>query len=251
MSHHSYGPDVGVPRILELLKETGTAATFFIPGWVAEHRPHLASDIVEAGHEVAHHSYSNHPPTAMPVDEEREDFERAVAVFAKQDIPVAGHRAAHLSATWLTAELVAEYGLLYDSSMRGDDQPYRLPTERGAVTEIPVNCLTSNGPLSPCLPTGYCDVQAHSPRQALQAWVDELDAVRHCNGLFTLAVDPSTAGRPAWVAALRKLIEYVQEAGDIALARCQDIAHAASLDSSVVSRRVTLPNGLTKVYPAP
>ncbi len=53
----------------------------------------------------------------MPVDEEREDFERAVAAFAKQDIPLAGHRAAHLSATRLTAELMAEYGLLYDSSL--------------------------------------------------------------------------------------------------------------------------------------
>ena len=39
MSHQSYGPDVGVPRILDMLDDLGVPATFFIPGWVAEHRP--------------------------------------------------------------------------------------------------------------------------------------------------------------------------------------------------------------------
>jgi peptidoglycan/xylan/chitin deacetylase (PgdA/CDA1 family) len=62
MSHQSYGPDVGVPRILHMLDEVGVRATFFVPGWVAEHRPGLAAEIVERGHEVAHHSYSHRSP---------------------------------------------------------------------------------------------------------------------------------------------------------------------------------------------
>ena len=36
MSHQSYGPLVGVPRILALLKRHDLRATFFIPGWTVE-----------------------------------------------------------------------------------------------------------------------------------------------------------------------------------------------------------------------
>jgi peptidoglycan/xylan/chitin deacetylase (PgdA/CDA1 family) len=45
-----------------MLDEVGVRATFFVPGWVAEHRPGLAAEIVERGHEVAHHSYSHRSP---------------------------------------------------------------------------------------------------------------------------------------------------------------------------------------------
>ena len=88
MSHQAYGPDVGVPRILEMLAELGVPATFFVPGWVAEQRPGLAATIVEHGHEVAHHSYSHRAPTSLSADEERADFERALAVFVAQGIEI-------------------------------------------------------------------------------------------------------------------------------------------------------------------
>ena len=65
MSHQAYGPDVGVPRILDLLDRLDVPATFFVPGWVAEQRPHLAPSIVERGHEVAHHSYSHRSATDL------------------------------------------------------------------------------------------------------------------------------------------------------------------------------------------
>ena len=81
MSHQAYGPDVGVPRILDLLDQLEVSATFFVPGWVAEQRPGLAPSIVERGHEVAHHSYSHRPATDLTPGEQRDDFERALAVL--------------------------------------------------------------------------------------------------------------------------------------------------------------------------
>lgn len=89
MSHQAYGPDVGLPRILGILDDLGVPATFFVPGWVAEHRPGLAASIAERGHEVAHHSYSHRAATSMTPAEERADFERALAVFADQGIEIA------------------------------------------------------------------------------------------------------------------------------------------------------------------
>src|SRR5690606_16262615 len=92
MSHQAYGPDVGLPRILDLLDELGVPATFFMPGWVAEQRPGLAARIVAAGHEVAHRSYAHRPPTSLTPEQERADFVRALRVFQDQGVAVAGHR---------------------------------------------------------------------------------------------------------------------------------------------------------------
>src|ERR1700748_58040 len=62
MTHQAFGPRVGVPRILALLAEYGLPATFFVPGLTAERYPQTVADILEAGHEVAHHSWSHRSP---------------------------------------------------------------------------------------------------------------------------------------------------------------------------------------------
>src|SRR5262245_23501370 len=55
------GPDPeDTPRLLALLAEHGARATFFVIGEKAERHPELIRDIVAAGHEVAHHTYT-HP----------------------------------------------------------------------------------------------------------------------------------------------------------------------------------------------
>ena len=236
MSHQSYGPDVGVPRILDLLDETGVPATFFVPGWVAEQRPGLAASIIERGHEVAHHSYSHRPPTEMTADEERADFERAMEVFAAQDIPIAGHRAANWSSTWLTSSLVAEYGLLYDSSLMGDDRPYALRTDAGTIVELPVHWSLDDWEQYAFLPAPHIGSVIESPRKVLEMWTDELDAMRHYGCLFNLTNHPFLTGRPSRAVALRRLIEHAQERGDVHFARCSDVARAARADTSLPLR---------------
>ena len=39
LSQGRYGAQVGVPRLLDVLAQERVPATFFIPGWVAEHHP--------------------------------------------------------------------------------------------------------------------------------------------------------------------------------------------------------------------
>ena len=43
--------------VLQLLREEGTRATFFVLGWVADHYPHLVAEIAADGHEIATHGY--------------------------------------------------------------------------------------------------------------------------------------------------------------------------------------------------
>lgn len=249
MSHQAYGPDVGLPRILDLLDELEVPATFFVPGWVAERRPGLAASIVERGHEVAHHSYSHRPPTSMTPQEERADFERALEVFADQGIEIAGYRAALWEATWWTAELVAEYGLRYDSSLMGDDRPYRVGTEAGEIVELPVHWSLDDWEQYAYLPEPHVGSVIESPRKALELWRAELDGMRHYGCLFNLCAHPFLSGRPGRALALRGFIEYAQERGDVTFARCRDVAESTTTDPAVPVRPHEPPAVDPDVYP--
>ncbi|HEX7525123.1 MAG TPA: polysaccharide deacetylase family protein, partial [Gaiellaceae bacterium] len=71
MSHQAYGPLVGVPRILDLLREYSLPATFFVPGWTADRYPQVIEAILKAGHEIGHHSYAHKSPFVLTEQEER------------------------------------------------------------------------------------------------------------------------------------------------------------------------------------
>jgi peptidoglycan-N-acetylglucosamine deacetylase len=59
------GPDPQfTPKLLEILKKHGAAATFFVLGRQAELYPYILRQILEAGSEVANHSYS-HPSFSL------------------------------------------------------------------------------------------------------------------------------------------------------------------------------------------
>lgn len=249
MSHQSYGPDVGVPRILDMLDELGVPATFFVPGWVAEHRPGLAARIVDRGHEVAHHSYSHRSPVAMTAAEERADFERGLQVFADQGIEISGHRAALWGASWQTPELIAEYGLSYDSSLMHDDRPYRLATARAPIVELPVHWSLDDWEQYAYLPEPHIGAVIESPRKVAEMWRDELNAMRRYQCLFNLCVHPFLSGRPSRIVALRGLIEEALELGDVRFMRCRDVAEAVNADDAVVARTVTRPEVSADVYP--
>lgn len=249
MSHQSYGPDVGVPRILDLLDDLGVPATFFIPGWVAEQRPGLAATIVDRGHEVGHHSYSHRAPTSLTAQEERDDFERALEVFETQGIEISGHRAALWGASFRTADLVAEHGLAYDSSLMHDDRPYRLGTAHGDLVELPVHWSLDDWEQYAFLPAPHVGSVIESPTKAVEMWRAELDGMRHYHSLFNLCVHPFLSGRPGRAIALRQLIEYALDCGDVRFARCRDVAGEALADETLAVRRLQRPHVDDEVYP--
>lgn len=249
MGHQAYGPDVGVPRIMDLLDDLDVPATFFVPGWVAEQRPGLAASIVERGHEVAHHSYSHRTPADMSPEEEREDFERALDVFQRQDISIHGHRAALWDASWNTAALVAEHGLSYDSSLMADDRPYLIETDQGDIAELPVHWSLDDWEQYAFLPAPRIGSVIESPLKVLEMWKAELDAMRHYGSLFNLTNHPFLSGRPSRAIALRQLIEYAQSHGDVRFARCAEVARAAAQDDALQPRRLTRPDVDPGVYP--
>ena len=64
------GPDPRwTPQLLDILKEKGIKASFFVVGQKVENHPELAARIVQEGHEVGVHTYTH--PNLMEVSDER------------------------------------------------------------------------------------------------------------------------------------------------------------------------------------
>jgi peptidoglycan-N-acetylglucosamine deacetylase len=240
MSHQAYGPLVGVPRILDLLREYSLPATFFVPGWTADRYPETVDAILAEGHEIGHHSYAHFSPFAQTEDEERADFERALAALQRLGAAVEGFRCPSWEPGWRTPGIVAEHGLAYDSSLMDADRPYLLETGAGEIVELPVHWALDDWEQYAYIPDPPFRSAIESPAKVLDLWTSELDAMRRYGCLFVLTCHPFLSGRPHRVEVLRRLIEHALEAGDVRFSHCRDVA-ARTREDPRAARRVLSP----------
>ena len=84
--------------VLALLAESGSKATFFTLGWIAERYPQLVSRIVAEGHELASHGYGHQRATDQSRAEFLEDIRTAKSLLEDvAGIAVKGYRAPSFS----------------------------------------------------------------------------------------------------------------------------------------------------------
>jgi len=108
-------------RLLDLFDETESRATFFVLGWVAEHRPALVREVAARGHEIACHGYGHEIVYEIGPERFREDLKRGRgAIEDAVGTRVEGYRAPSFSITerslW-ALEILAEEGFRFDSSI--------------------------------------------------------------------------------------------------------------------------------------
>jgi polysaccharide deacetylase family protein (PEP-CTERM system associated) len=145
--------EANVDRILALLAERDTRATFFTLGWVAERYPQLVRRIAAGGHELASHGYGHQRASDLNREELWQDVSRAKQLL--EDLSgraVPGYRAPSFSIgtgnLW-AFDVLARAGHRYSSSIypiRHDhygmpDAPrfaYRLDN---GMLEVPVTTL--------------------------------------------------------------------------------------------------------------
>ncbi|MCB1735975.1 MAG: DUF3473 domain-containing protein [Gammaproteobacteria bacterium] len=141
-------------RILDMLAEHETRATFFTLGWVAERFPALLRRMVAEGHEVASHGWSHVRVINQQPDEFRDDVTRTKALL--EDVTgqrVRGYRAASYSIgrdnLW-ALDVLDETGHDYSSSifpihhdLYGMPEAPRFPfhPEGLSLLEIPVTTV--------------------------------------------------------------------------------------------------------------
>ena len=87
-----------VERILALLQENNTHATFFTLGWIAERYPALVRRIVDGGHELASHGYGHERVSDLSEAAFFDDIHRAKALLEDiAGVRVQGYRAPSFS----------------------------------------------------------------------------------------------------------------------------------------------------------
>lgn len=235
MSHQSYGPLVGVPRILALLRRHDIRATFFVPGYSAQRYPEVTRSIAGAGHEIAHHSYFHENTIGM--DEKTEADMIDLGLRALHDVAGVrprGYRAPMWEMNYHTPRLLAERGFRYDSSLMDSDHPYVLAVgpepEAGSLVEVPVSWGLDDWEQYAFLPSLIGSGVIESPAKALEIWTLELEAMHRLGAAFVLCCHPFLSGRPSRAEALDRLIERMRALPGLWITTVGDLAeHVGSL----------------------
>jgi peptidoglycan/xylan/chitin deacetylase (PgdA/CDA1 family) len=131
---------VAIPRLLNLLSERNLPSTWFIPGHTIETYPEVCREIVAADHEVGLHGYAHENAGVLDEKQEREMFRRIYGLVGDvAGVPPKGNRAPAWDFTPYTVEILLDLGLLYDSSLMGNDySPYYVRRSRKIPQDAPM-----------------------------------------------------------------------------------------------------------------
>lgn len=233
MSQGEYGSRVGVPRILDLLGRTGVPATFFVPAVSALLHPDEQRRVVAEGHEIGLHGWIHELNTAVPPEAERDLHFRAADTLERiTGVRPVGMRTPSWDFSDATLAIERELGLLYDSSLMADDDPYEIVAdgEPTGMVELPVEWIRDDAvyfnmnrfqALRP-----YTD-----PETVLSIFRREFDRAHAEGGLFLLTMHPHVITYRSRFFILEQLIAHIQATGDAWFATHADIARFA-LDAS-------------------
>ena len=225
LSQGEFGPNVAVPRIIELLAKYDVPATFYVPGWVAERYPHAVERIAAAGHELAPHGYLHEPPATLSGGEEAEILDRSTAILER----MTGERPlGYRSPSWELSEhsltLLAERGFVYDSSLMGDDAPYTVEAGDRRLVELPVHWSLDDAPYFVFNPASQRSSVMASPSQVYDIWAAAFDELYERGRAFMLTTHPWIIGRAGRLRMLERLIQHMHTVPRVQFARAIDIA---------------------------
>lgn len=226
LSQGQYGARAGVPRILALLRRYDLKASFFVPAVIAKLYPDEQTRIVAEGHEIGMHGWIHERTSPLAEDVERDLMRRAYDVLAKASgqVPV-GIRVPSWDFSPNTLKLIREMGLLYDSSLMADDEPYEL-VENGeptGVVELPVEWIKDDAPYLNM--NRFEAIRPYTPPSAvLEIFKSEFDGAVAENGLFLLTMHPHIIGHRSRMALLDELVRHMKATPGVWFATHADVA---------------------------
>lgn len=237
ISRGVFAGEVGVPRLVKLMKKYDLPATFFWPGHSIETFPEQFDQTVNEGFEIGVHGYSHENPLAMTREQETDILDYYIDLITKRS----GTRPTGYVAPWwefshVTNELLIERGIKYDHSlMHRDHEPYYVrvgdswtnidydkpasewmkPLVRGTETdlvEIPASWYLDDLPPMMFIKSSPNSHGFVNPRDIEDLWRDQFDWVyrEYDNAIFPITMHPDVSGRPQVQLMLERLIEHFQ-----------------------------------------
>ncbi|MFA7527974.1 MAG: allantoinase PuuE [Ottowia sp.] len=203
---YEYGSRAGFWRVLRLFRERQMKATVFAVGLALKMNPQVVPAMMDAGWEIASHSWRWIDYQYMGADQEREHIAKTVELITR----LAGKR----PVGWYTGrnnartrQLVAEYGgFLYDADSYADDLPYWELVSGKPELIVPYTLDTND--------MRYVQVQGfHSGDQYFTYMKDAFD-VLYAEGetspkMMSVGLHCRLSGHPGRAAALARFMDYV------------------------------------------
>ncbi len=226
LSWGEYGSRRGIPRIRRVLDRFGAKASFFVPAVSALLHAEEQRSLTEDGHEIGLHGWIHELNNGLNAPTERELMLRAADTLEK----VSGTRPVGMrTPSWdyspNTLSLAREMGLIYDSSLFSDDDPYEIVQngEATGMVELPVEWIRDDavyfmmnrfGAQRPYTP----------PTDVLDIFTREFEGAYAEGGLFLLTMHPHVIGYRSRIFILEELMERISTKGDCWIATHADIA---------------------------
>jgi peptidoglycan/xylan/chitin deacetylase (PgdA/CDA1 family) len=212
LSQGQYGNRVGIPRILQLLKQHDVPASFFVPAVVALLYPDEQREVVNGGHEIGLHGWIHELNTKVPAADERDlHFRSADAIEQITGVRPVGMRTPSWDFSGATLSIQRELGLVYDSSLMADDDPYEILQEGQptGMVELPVEWIRDDAVYFNM--NRFTALRPYtSPEVVLDIFRREFDAAYRENSLFLLTMHPHIIGHRSRMFILDELIQYMK-----------------------------------------
>jgi peptidoglycan/xylan/chitin deacetylase (PgdA/CDA1 family) len=212
LSQGQYGNRVGIPRILALLKKHDVPASFFVPAVVALLYPDEQREVVNTGHEIGLHGWIHELNTKVPAADERDlHFRSADAIEQITGVRPVGMRTPSWDFSGATLSIQRELGLIYDSSLMADDDPYEILQEGQptGMVELPVEWIRDDAVYFNM--NRFTALRPYtSPEVVLNIFKREFDAAYAENSLFLLTMHPHIIGHRTRMFVLDELIDYIK-----------------------------------------
>jgi peptidoglycan/xylan/chitin deacetylase (PgdA/CDA1 family) len=215
ISQGQYGARQGVPRIRDLLARHSIPASFFYPGVSALLHEDEVRAVAQDGHEIGLHSWIHEKNTDLDYEAERSVNLRAAEVLERlAGRPPVGMRTASWDFSVNTLRIIREMGLLYDSSLMGDDDPYELTAdgEPTGIVELPPEWIRDDAVYFNM--HRFSALRPYTPPSAVEEiFRGEFDGAWEEGGVFLLTMHPHHIGHRSRLPLLDRLIQHMKARG--------------------------------------
>jgi peptidoglycan/xylan/chitin deacetylase (PgdA/CDA1 family) len=224
-SWYQYGPQEGIPRLLNLFDKHKIKVTAHMVGKAVEAHPELAAEIVRRGHEGSGHGLYWSPQYDLTAEQERDHYKKASGIIER----VTGVRPVGFNAFWMrhsrnTLNILQDLGFIYHVDDLARDEPSITPVRGKPFAVVPYTLRNND--------IGrFAGSTAMTGAGFLQELKDEFD-VLYEEGLqrrrmMTISAHDRIGGTPSVCHGLDQFIAYAKSHQGVSFMRKDDIARWA------------------------
>ncbi|WP_327151973.1 polysaccharide deacetylase family protein [Nocardia sp. NBC_01329] len=217
-STFEYGSRVGVWRVLDALDDAEVTPTVFATARALERNPAVTEAFRARGCDIVGHGYRWIPHAHLSVEEQRRDIDLAVQTIHRlTGKPVNGWFTRPPN-TIHTRSLLAAAGVTYDAGSVSDDLPYYEDVDGKPFLVVPYSLDVND--------TKFYKGQFFTGRDFAEYAIDGLGAALGGRRptLYSIGLHSRIIGRPARLAGLHRVLDYLVSRDDIWIAGRDDIA---------------------------